>query len=273
MEDKDIVFVGGLSRSGSTVTCNILQQHPSIFTVPTDPIAQTINEIITAVVEQRIGQAFHREVWDKGLYEFVDRGLQGYYNSFTDKPVIISKNRKYWSRLTHVFKQTKHIVCLRDLFDVLDSHVRFEHSNHIVTPTIEGGYFLAGLNDFGAVKNYLSHFAALDWHIPRYIEMQDRNPDQVMFVRYEDLLSNPNSVLEDINNFIGVDQFTYDLCNIQQSSIYEHDGVYGGDVDHVVRPTLSKSNDKPLLNEEWRGRIINNERFRWYYQTFYPELL
>ena len=270
MEDKNVIFLGGLRRSGSTVLCNILQQHPSCFCVPTDPMALLVKDILTSVVDNKIGHSLDFSVWDKGLFEFLDKGLNAWFNSLTNKPVVISKNRK-WNELSHVFKQNKHIVVVRDLFYVIESIIRFQYTNYCVTPHYSNMFF-ASL-PFKTVAERFLISDEFHLYLPHLIDLADSNPEQVLFVRYEDLLDKPTTVLDSINRFIGVDNFNYDLNNIQQQSLYEHDAVYDGEVDHITHPQLTKIKREPVVNDKWRDHLIRDDRVTWYYRYLYPEHL
>ena len=269
MDDKRIFFMSGLQRSGSTVLCNILQQHPDVFTVPTDPFFEVIDGTMMNVFENKIGSAFDFEVFDKGLHQFLLDGLQGWYKSLTDKPVIVSKNRN-WHKLSHLFPDAKFIVTVRDLFDFADSMLRKQYSNlSMSSPLVDGSYIKSSNS-----KDYIEHHVFTDEGLQRglknLIYLHEKDRGRVEFIRYEDLVHHTSEALRCVHDHLDIKPFEYDLNNIQQQSLYEHDGYYMGQCSHVTKSKLQPPSNTPALSEEVRDILRSHELTSWFYDIFYP---
>lgn len=272
MDDKKIFFMSGLPRSGSTVLCNILQQHPDVFTVPTDPICSVIRDILINVYDSNIGTAFDFDVFDKGLHNFIVDGLNGYYSSLTDKPVILSKNRQWYS-LSHLFPQAKYIATVRNLFDVASSILRQQDNNRsIVTPIADGLTFVPNAGLMESLKHAIINEASFQLAVPSLLTIGKKHPGKVKWVRYEDMVSNGSKILNDLEHFMGISHHEYDFNNIQQQALYEHDAVYSGESSHTTQSRLQNysTSKKPVMPDNFRDVLANHEKTSWFYETFYP---
>ena len=90
---KNMNFCLGLPRSGSTLLMNILQQNPTIFTSSTCPTPYLLEacKIQATSVSEFI--AMDQDVMTKTLLSYIRHGTDGWFQSLTDKPNIISKSR------------------------------------------------------------------------------------------------------------------------------------------------------------------------------------
>ena len=279
MDDKNVVFMTGLPRSGSTVLANILQQHPEIFTTASDPIS----EVVLSVMEQRNNSGWfdHLDpsVADTGLHQFVYKGTMSWLDSLTSKPNIISCGRN-WGLVSHLYPNTKFIVHVRDLVDVAESHAYRQFSNNISNDLLYHhpglGYELPvpftsipNMNIVDSIFNQTPYIAtALNIIVPHMIDLSEKDNDRVLFVRYENLLSNPREVLDGIERFVGVDAHNYDLENIQQQQMLEHDGCHKGLVSHVTKPVLQHV-EKPQVLPDYVHMQIRSQ-YKWFYDMLYP---
>ena len=268
MDDKRIFFMSGLQRSGSTILCNILQQHPDVFTVPTDPFYDVINNILTDVCENKTGSAFDFDVFDKGLQQFILQGLQGWYKSLTEKPVILSKNRN-WHRLSHLFPEVKYIATVRDIFDVANSIMKKQYGNHSISQPLHAHY-IASSNIEHFLSDHVLQDEGLQVGLKNLLYLNERHPHRVEFIRYEDLLTDSVRVLRGIERHLDVEPFEYDLANIQQQSLYEHEGFYVGQCSHITHQKLQDPNTAPVIPAHALEFLQTNDRSSWFYDIFYP---
>lgn len=64
------------------------------------------------------------------------------------------------------------------------------------------------------------------------------NQGEFLFIGYDDLIADTDTVLDSIYSFIGADRFDHDLTNIVNETP-EDDSVYGLDGMHTVRSLIS----------------------------------
>ena len=270
-------FCGGLPRTGSTVLMNILQQNPFIFTTSTDPYPHILNEQI--LVKSRYSEAFQAmscEQADSAMYGLVQGATSGWYSGLTNKPIVISKARQ-WSGLHHLFPDSKIIVTIRDLRDIVESFDRvnsrikalhtFSNDNTLYASMTEEEKLHYHFKESNALSSTLRH------EIPKYLELFKINNARVKFVRYEDVLRDPSYMLSRIYSFLGLDSFNHDLNNINQSEMFEHDNAYFREkTDHRTQPKLTAWRDPVrVLSDKFHQQVVNNNS--WFYKAFYPEVL
>jgi hypothetical protein len=213
---------------------------------------------------------------DPALYGLVTHGVQGWFSGLTEKPVVISKNRG-WGGLIHLFPDSKYIVTVRDLRDVVESFVRVNDKVKALHTFSESMGLLPAMTDdekyhyFFNTPNPVS--GVLQNELARLHYAHTNNPDRVIFVRYEDLMLDPIKQLNRIYDFLQEERFRHDLNNIEQSKLYEHDMAYFRErTSHRVSPSiLTKKKETRKLSESFHEKVVQSNKP--FYQIFYPEVL
>lgn len=191
---KTYHMITGLPRAGSTLLTDILNQNPVFHSNYTDHLASMTSAVIEiskdAPLEQR--QNTLRYMFD-GHYEGVD------------KSVIFNTNI-LWTYLTYALKatlkDTKMLVCVRDLPAILNSYELAYRRDYGVTGDVYSrAYDLMN----GYVGQALSG-------IKQAISGHDR--DMLMFVDYDVLLANPDGMMRAAYNFLGYPYYSHDFNNI-----------------------------------------------------------
>jgi len=275
---KTIHFCGGMPRSGSTVLMNILQQNPNIFTTGTCALSDLIQQHV--LVKSRFREQFQAmsvEQADKALHGFVMGGIQGWFSSLTEKPIVISKNRN-WSNIFHMFKNSKYIVMLRDVRDVIESFEKINF-NSLALHTVDNQNYsiVYGLPEHEKLNYYLkgnnSIYNALRIEIPKMMEWFNKDPSKVIFIRYEDFTKDPLYILDKIYNFLSEKNYDHYLNQINQSELFEHDNAYFCERTSHKTKDKFKLYEEPIrtLSENFHNKIVTN--LQWYYEAFYPNEL
>ena len=86
---KEVFFVNGMPRSGSTLLCNVLAQNPDFHTTPTSGLSELIRQLNNSWKTESILKA--SETPEKKLKIIKD--LFQSYHSDTDRPVVFNKSR------------------------------------------------------------------------------------------------------------------------------------------------------------------------------------
>ena len=274
---QSLHFCTGLPRTGSTVLMNILQQNPKVFTTSTDPLPGILtNQLLTRARYTESFQAMSCAQADNAMYGMVIGAATGWYEGLTPKPIVISKSRD-WSNLSHLFPESKHVVLIRDLRDIVESFDRINSKIKALHTYDDSTNLYASMSED---EKYNYHFktanafsAALSIEIPRYLEMFIKNKNAIKFVRYEDVLKEPIHMLSRIYEFLNIEPYDHDLNNIQQSAIFEHDNAYFKEkTDHITHPQMIKwSEPKRVLTPKFHKKVVDNNQ--WFYRAFYPEVL
>lgn len=273
---KQLNFCGGLPRTGSTVLMNVLQQNPEVFTTSTDPFPHILNEQI--LIKSRYSEAFQAmscEQADDAVYGMALGATRGWYEGLTQKPVVISKARD-WSGLHHLFPKSKMLITVRDLRDIVES---FDRVNSKIKALHTFGNDNTLYGSLTEDEKYAYHFketnsfsVTLRHEIPKYIELFKRDPSRVKFIRYEDLLRDPNYMLKRIYEFLGLQNYQHDLNNIPQASMFEHDNAYFREkTDHKTKPQMIPWKEPTrVLSDNFHNQVVNENQ--WFYKSFYPDV-
>lgn len=274
--NKKVHFCAGLPRSGSTVLMNILQQHPSIFTTTTDPLPYIVTDVLTRCRYHEPFQAMDGSAADNALYRFVHGGVRGWYNGLTSKPVVISKNRN-WPGLLHLFPNSKTIAVVRDLrfivasFDRVNANLKATHTFN------DSGTFMPAMTDSEKFNYYFNQsnplLDALQNQLTKLVERAHKGLGDVLVIRFEDLIADPTKEINDVLNFLNVDQFEFDFNNIEQSTVYEHDHAYFRErTSHRTQKSILQYTQPPLeMSKALQEQIVHHNID--FYKLFYPELL
>ena len=267
---EKIFYQSSLPRAGSTVLQNIMAQNPDFYCTPTSGVLELIFAARSNYTNSPEFKAQDSDLMRAGFLGFCREGMNGFYNSITDKKYIIDKSRGWgihYDFLNKIHPNPKVICVVRDLRDVFAS----------------------------MEKNYRSHpekhDSILDWSkmqgttVPKRIDIWAGGPPvgmaierlgeifrtgidkNMLFIRYEDLCMYPEATMLRIYKYLEVAHFEHDFDNIEQIT-QEDDEVYGIFGDHKIRtklePTFSKA--KELLGRDVCEWIFNN--YKWFYDTF-----
>lgn len=274
---KKFHFCSGLPRTGSTLLMNLLQQNPKIFTTSTDAFPEILQEQI--LIKSRYRESFQAmscEQADKAVYGMALGATKGWYEGLTSKPVVLSKSR-IWPDLYHLFPESKFIVTIRDLRDIVESFDKlntsikalhsFGESNILYGSMSESEKYRYHFNEMNSFSSTLQH------SIPKLVDLYKKNCSKVKFVRYEDLLKDPHYMLKRIYDFLEIEPFSHCLDNINQSQVFEHDNAYFREkTSHYIQPKIVKwSTPNRKLSQSFHSKILKD--YEWFYHSFYPETL
>jgi sulfotransferase len=270
---KKIHFCCGLPRSGSTVLMNILQQNPDVFTTGTCALNKIISDLTVKSRYSESFQAMNAEDADNAMYGLIHGATQGWFQGLTNKPVVISKNRS-WTLQHHLYPDSKFIVTIRDIRDVVESFDKLNRNIKALHSYGDDGKMYGCMSED---EKYHYHFntsnafsGALYQDLPRLMNLWKQTSGKVKFIRYEDMLANPEATLDEVYQFLDLPVYQHDLYNIEQSALYEHDHAYFREkTSHKVQRSMLKPKEPDrFLSNAVHDRILNEHQ--WFYDGFYP---
>jgi len=268
--EQRLLYQSSLPRAGSTLLQNLLGQNPDIYATPT-------SGMIDLMLGTRIGyngnkemEAWNKEMWRDGFYEYCRSGFIGYMKHITDKPYILDKNRAWGSyyRLIHqIFPNPKILFMVRDLRAVFASMEKKFREN----PDYDDGLY-----DNAKIKNVTTQQRVETWAnthpigyatIKLHQSIVDKTAQKFLFIHYEKLCEQPDTMMKDIYNYLEIPYFQHNFTHIPQIT-KEDDSVHGIYGDHVIRNTLDKKPDDfyEVLGEETCNWIYDTHR--WYFDVF-----
>lgn len=211
---RQVHFISGLPRAGSTLTSAILRQNPRFYAGMSSPVASLFEGLIAQV---SAGTELSPMV-DVAQRERLLRGLFDSYYADRSEPVIFDTNRAWAAKLPTVmqlFPDAKVICCVRDVAWVLDSLERqyrknaFEHTRLFNNPAERSTVYTRMESLSGA--NRLVGFA---WHALReacFSEFADR----IILLEYDLLTHRPKDVFKLIYEFLGEEPYAHDFENVE----------------------------------------------------------
>jgi sulfotransferase len=266
------VGVAGLPRAGSTLLCQLLDQHPDIRCEGrSSPLCNTLLGIRRMVSDDQFFLSQLDTAFDTS-YAHLARAMQGFLRGWhhdATTRVVVDKNRAWLHAvelLLHIEPEARLIVCLRDLGQIYGS-IEAQHQRTILVDFID---HLADYDRFGRADMLFAKDKAIGAPLSSLHAVPDL-PKQVQerlyFVRFEDLMEKPAACLSHIFTWLGLATFAVDLerltVGLQESDSHYRMKYLHRQADRLVRPA----------RHEIPARIQTQieTAYGWFYQTYYPK--
>ena len=127
--EKNVHFISGLPRSGSTPLTNLLKQNPTIHGETVSSLAAIVGSINASWSNIEANQEHDNPKAKKGVLKSV---FQGYYDHI-DKPIILDRDKGWIPLIPQIEavldRQVKIVVCVRNPAEILTSFERMRKDN------------------------------------------------------------------------------------------------------------------------------------------------
>jgi sulfotransferase len=249
---------------------SILNQNPRFHSGPSSPVLGAM----FAVEQNFMGNELYHGYPKPDQVREIIGSIPHHFYSDIEKPVIFDKNRAWTARVPYIEgyigQQAKILVPVRRVDEILTSILTMVHRNPfqegqqrvnfvdeqlIKTDTLINDYnrCMYLLNDGGIVYESLNAIM---------MGFQQNVRDKMHFVDYNDLVDNPEKILEDIYDFLGEDYYEHDFESL--SNIHREDDLntYGLSDMHQVRSKVKKTSPPPasILPDEILDLYEQNKR-------------
>jgi sulfotransferase len=269
--EKKYFFNSSLPRAGSTLFQNIIGQNPDFYVTPTSGFLELIYGAKGNFQTSPEFKAQDQTLMDEAFFSFCKSGMDGYFNSLTDKPYVLDKNRG-WTityELTNKFYPNPKMVCLvrdlRAIFASMEKNFRKNphRENFVQNPAELKGTTLKKRIDIWA--DGIPVGIAID----RLRDIIDQNlHKKILFIRYEDLMSLPENEIRRFYEYVGLPMYEgHNFEDIEQIT-HENDVVHGIYGDHKLRKKFERKPDDyfEVLGYELSMDIKNH--YKWFYDFF-----
>jgi len=261
-----------MPRSMSTLLQCILNQNSSIAATPTDPVLEYLYGARMNYTNTPEVKAIDTELAVRAWRGFCWGGLKGYSESYSNRPHLCIKTRGgtihyRWFEAFMPYKP-KMICMVRDLKSIMASMEKIYRKRQESHQSIQNHSKMTGTSTAKRVVEWSKSVPvgmALERMEQCFLESIDQS---VLYIRAEDLTTNPFTELNRIYNYLGLPPFSHDFDNVEQS-IKEDDAVYGLTPDlHTIRRKISpvKIDYEEILGKDVCLWIDNN--FQKYQQQF-----
>jgi sulfotransferase len=270
---KNVIYVAGLPRSGSTLMCQLFAHHPEVYCPGhSSPLAHIVDTIRRGLSNDSFLLSQLDNEFDL-VYQRIQNGLTGFINGWfaeTDKQWVVDKNRS-WLNLIETLNTLdgnfRMIVCVRELNQLYGS-LEAQHQSTILLDTEDGvaGHTRYGracqyFNGAGLVARCLTGVRAALEEIPEDVKKH------ILYVKYERLVSKPVDVMMEICEWLGLPAFAFNpkkLAVITPESDSHYRFKYPHRTYSEIRPQTTHK-----VPERIRKDLLT--QYDWYYRTFYPK--
>lgn len=270
---KKIFFNSSLPRSGSTLFQNIVAQNPEFYVTPTSGVLELIYGARANFTNSPEFKAQDNALMEKAFISFCREGMEGFYSAVTDRQHVLDKSRGwgiYYDLLKSVLGHEPKIVCMvRDLRQILSSLEKKFRQNPLKANSMVDWSKMQNTTTGKRVTTWLNSppvGIALERLHQIILEGKDK---KILFIRFEDLTSNPAKELARFYNYIELPhlQFAHDFNNVAQVT-QEDDDVYGVFGDHVIRSKVEplKKDYLDVLGKPICDVLADN--VSWYFKYF-----
>jgi sulfotransferase len=267
---KKILYNASMPRSGSELFQAILSQNPSIYASVTSPLLEyqfgaRVNYNLPEVKSQ------DPELMQKAFISMCGSMAQSYYDAITNRPIVIDKNRgwtHYYEWVDQWNPNPKMVCLVRDLRSIIGSMERIYRKNRHSPEGPDNPAALKNMTVAARANHWLST-APVGLALERNLDIFQRGiHEKILFIRYEDLLTDPHGVMETFYNYIEEDKFAHDFNKIKKN-VKEDSSFFGIFGNHDVQLKLGKykeSDWSEMLPPPLATEIVRS--YRWYFENF-----
>lgn len=268
--EKKIFFNSSLPRAGSTLISNIIAQNPKFYCTPTSGLADLILNAKSTYNHSQAFQAQDRDEMEMAFLNFAKFGMQGYFQGITNKPYILDKSRDWainYSLVSRLQKSPKMICMVRDVRAIYASMEKNFRKNPHRENFVQNPQQLVGTTLDKRIDIW-ADTVPVGIAMDRIKDLFQQNLAQnVLFIRYEDLMSNPENEMDRIYEYFDIERYPHTFDKITQVT-QENDVVHGIYGDHVLREKFEMNpNDfEDVLGYEICQKIKNT--YQWFFDKF-----
>jgi len=267
---EQIFFNTSFPRAGSTLLQNIMGQNPDFYVTPTSDIQGLLIYARKSFSTSEVFKAQDTKTMDNGFKSFCKAGLFGWFDGITDKKYVLDKSRTWGISYDFVdwfYPNPKMIMLVRDLRSIYASMEKFYRRNlHLDFGVTEWETFKNNTTD-DRLKFYMTQ-NPIGTHIARTYDIISQGKDsQILFLKFEDLLTFPQETLNKVYDYLEVPRFVHTFDQINQITI-ENDRILGFGADHTIKNKLEplKEDYLEVLGKHNCDYIVDS--YPWFYQYF-----
>ena len=268
---KQIFYSSSLPRAGSTLFQNIMADNPDFYCTPTSGLIELVLNAKNIFNQSQAFQAQDLNKMERPLVEFCRKGMEGYFDSLTDAPYVLDKSREWsinYDLINRLFPNPKIICMVRDPRAIYASMEKNFRKNPTRNSGVQDANQLVGTT----LDKRINHWAD---NVPVGLSM-DRLKDcmqqgigkKMLFVRYEDLMSNPEQEIRRVYEYLELPYYEGHNFETVTQHTHENDTVHGVFGDHTLRTKFEKLPDdyEDVLGYDLSTNIKNT--YPWFYTNF-----
>ena len=222
---KQIVFLSGLPRTGSTLLTAILAQNPNIYTDGSSPVARLLFGMwrtCLGIASESLVRVNRTDFTDEILYEIPKL----YYRNVTQS-IIVDKDRA-WGKddlglIKYCADEPRILIMLRPITEITKSFV----------------YFKTKIKDLLPARRLLSPDDPYIASVQNTAHALQNVSEKYLFGTYDQLVDDPDEFLRQVYEFWGIEPFQHHYETIENPRP-ENDKPFRLDGLHEIRPKLGR---------------------------------
>ncbi len=265
------IGVAGLPRSGSTLLCQLLSEHPDVYCEGhSSPLCNALLATRRFISDDQFFLS-QLDVQHDTTYANLRSAMQGFLHGWHrngGKPVVVDKNRAWLhciEFLLHLEPEARLVVSIRELGQIYGS-IESQHQKTILVDFID---HLADFDRFGRADQLFAKDKSIGAPLSSVLAVQDLPQsvkDRIYFVKFEDLTVQPEQTMAAVYAWLGLTPHTINPRSLAVRP-HESDSHYRNKYTHRQQNTIS-----PPKRHEIPPRIqaLIEQACAWYYEWFYP---
>ncbi len=233
---KQLFFLVAQPRSGNTLFTSIMNQNPEIACTPNSITLEIMKDLF--LLKQT--DVFENYPDHKSLDNVLDVVYDTYYKDWS-QPIIIDRGPvmtpgNFTLMQKHFKKPFKCIVLLRDLMDVLASFMKWYTENPDAFPNRYNCK-----NDEEKLSTLMNNQGSIAKELEA-IKNAFNYPDICHFIKYDDLVAQPEQEIRKVYQFMNLPYFNHRLEDLQQVEVngMKYDDTVVGKNMHKIRSEVRK---------------------------------
>ena len=263
----DTFYLAGLPRTGSTLLCSLLNQHPDIYASATSGLSSLVESVKNTYSQGELFKSQDTDEMDSRI-RFAQRGLISGW-SIGDAPFYVDKGRG-WTRLYPLLKalydKPKVVVTVRDLRGIYASMEKLHRENTLINDPVTNPSDTGSDTVEARVRTWSTTLPVGTAINSLKDLIQKKMVDDILFIRYEDLVSNTQFIMNSVYHYFEVDEIEYRTPIINVTP--ENDRVLGIPGLHDIDPKIEEDCKD---YEEVLGKGLSDQIFTdytWYNEVF-----
>ena len=238
-----------MPRSGNTLFASLINQNPDI--------AVTANSITLEIMKElfllKQDDTFKNFPDEQSLDNVMNEVYNLYYKNWNHKviidrgPVCTPGNLRVMQK--HFKQPIRCVVLVRDVLDVLASYIKWFENEPTAFP-----------NQYKTLDEKLSHIMHKNGAMAKElmsIQYLLNHPDMALFIRYDDLVQNPQHEIKKVYSFLNIPYYQHYFNNLNQvvvNGISYNDTIVGNNM-HTIKT------DKIISMDNSKYKNMKPERF------------
>lgn len=266
------VGIAGLPRSGSTLLCQLLAEHPDVYCEGhSSPLCNALLATRRFISDDQFFLSQLDVQYDttyRNLQSAMRGFLHGWHNN-SGKPTVVDKNRAWLhciELLLHLEPEARLLISIRDLGQIYGS-IEAQHQKSILVDFID---HLADFDRLGRADQLFAKDKAVGAPLSSIQAVQDLPQsvkDRLFFVKFEDLMAQPEQTMATVYGWLGLSPHTINPQGLVVRP-HESDSHYRHKYRHSQQSAIA-----PPKRHEIPHRIqqLINTACGWYQEWFYPK--